>query len=522
MMTLSLRRLPIVPCVLLLLCVATAGGAVPQTAPSPGLRENTPTVHALVGARIVVAPGKVIEKGNLIIRDGIITAVGAEAAVPSHARVWPMNGRTLYAGFIDSASELPDCATTRNEAGHYWNDQIVPEIRAEQLYHADKKANEKFRGQGIAVRLVHPASSIIHGTSARVTTRNAASTETLLAERMALHLKLSTPRKPHDTHYPTSPMGALTLVRQAWYDARWYRDASTMYRQKPALPRPERNLALEALLPYLDGKRPVVIEAPDNLYFLRADQVGKEFALNVVVRGSGEEYQLLDAVKATGRPVIVPVNFPKAPDVAVPEKAGRVSLARLMHWDMAPENPGRLAKAGVKIVFTTEGLKEVDTFLAALRKAVARGLSADAALRALTVAPAELWGFERRLGTLDVGKSAHVLVADGDIFAKKTKLLETWIDGQRYETTPAPLADLRGTWEFKLVRPDGGSETIVVKLGGEPNELSGTLHRGAKESKLAHVVLDGAQWSATFKGAPLDWKGVVQLQRDIAAECRAT
>ena len=84
-----------------------------------------------------------------------------------------------------------------------------------------------------------------------------------------------------------------------------------------------------------------------------------------------------------------------------------------------------------------------------------------------------------------------------------------------YETAPAPLADLRGTWEFKLSRPDGGSETIVVKLGGEPNELSGSLHRGAKEAKLANVVLDGAQWSATFKAAPLDWTGVVQLSATL-------
>ncbi len=82
-----------------------------------------------------------------------------------------------------------------------------------------------------------------------MTTRDAASTETLLAERVALHLKLSTPRKQHDEHYPTSPMGAMTLVRQAWYDARWYRDASTIYREKPALPRPERNLRSKPCCP---------------------------------------------------------------------------------------------------------------------------------------------------------------------------------------------------------------------------------------------------------------------------------
>lgn len=494
-----------------------ARSAVPQTTPSPGLRENAPAVHALVGARIVVAPGKVIERGNLIIRDGVITAVGEKAVVPSHARVWQLDGKTLYAGFIDSGGEVASSTSSPQPlpGPGYWSDHVAPQRRAELVYQADKKLNEKLRSQGITARLIAPSAGIIHGTSAVVATGEAAAGQSLLASRVALHLKLSTSRKLHSGGYPNSPMGALALGRQAFYDARWHTLASEAYRQKPGLPRPERNIALEALSPYARGSQRVVVEAADNLYFLRADRFAKEFGLKVVVRGSGEEYQLLDAIKDTGAAVVVPVSFPKPPDVVVAEKAADVSLARLMHWDLAPENPGRLAKAGVTIALCTHGLKDAGTFLSAVRRAVSRGLSPDAALAALTTEPARLWGVDGRLGTLEAGKAAHVVVADGDLFVGKSKVLETWVDGRRHETATRPAADLRGTWEVTLKKPDGGSESIRLKLGGEPTALTGTAHRGKTETKLTHVALSGAQCSAAFAGKPLGWSGVVQLSATL-------
>ena len=94
--------------------------------------------------------------------------------------------------------------------------------------------------------------------------------------------------------------------------------------------------------------------------------------------------------------MIVPLDFPKPPNVATPEAAMNVALERLMHWDLAPENPARLAKAGVKIALTSHGLRDTGTFLAAVRKAVKRGLEPEAALAALTVTPAELFGASDR------------------------------------------------------------------------------------------------------------------------------
>ncbi len=489
----------------------------PRTAPSDGLRENPPSTHALTGARLVIAPGKVIEKGTVVIRDGAIVAVGAEVNVPRTARVWDLSGKTIYPGFIDAYYELAGTDTdtpTAHETG-YWNSHIVPQRQAEHWYRNKSDVNLKLRRQGIGARVVAPANEIIRGTSALVLTGDTTGGRAIIKDRTALHMKLWATKAWNDDAYPNSPMGAMSLVRQAFYDARWYKLAWNAYRQKTSTVRPEHNEALEVLQRYLDRGAPVVIDTQDWLYALRADQVAREFDLNIIIRGSGEEYQRLEAIRATQRPVIVPLKFPSAPAVAKAEVVQSVSLTALMHWDLAPENPARLSEAGVKIAFTTQGLKDPSEFLGALRTCVRRGLSPDAALRALTVTPAELFGVSDMLGTIEVGKIANLVVTDGELFAKSTKLHETWVDGLRYLNSLPPLVDARGTWQVKLDRPDGGSESLMLKVSGEPGKLSATLERNKKSITAERTALDGQQLGVNFKGASFDWDGLVQLSMSL-------
>lgn len=500
--------------------LATATSAAePTTTPPIGLRENTPRIHALVGGKLIVAPGKTVEVGTIVLRDGLISAVGPQVPAPAEAIVWDVSGKTLYPAFIDSYAELPkdtNSASAIPQPG-YWNSRVTPERRADAAFKPDAETNKKLRSQGIAVRLAVPAEGIIKGVSALVTTSDVDRQYATVKNQVALHVTLTTPFSHGSEDYPTSPMGALTLVRQAFYDADWYGKAWAAYRAKPGLPRPEQNAALEAMQPYLDGKGIVVIEASDELYFLRAHRMAAEFKLNAIVRGSGDEFRRLDAIRATAMPIILPVSFPKPPNVATPEAAKGVTLERLMQWDLAPENPARLVAAGVSVSFSTHGLKDPTGFLAAARKAVERGLSREAALAALTVAPARMFGVEDRLGTLEVGKAANLLVVEGELFDKEAKLHETWVEGRRYEVTQMPWADPRGAWQVQLQKPDGGSESILIHLTGDPGKLSGKVVRGEKEVKCTHVSLDGQQLSLTFKGEPLGWTGVLQVSATVSA-----
>jgi N-acetylglucosamine-6-phosphate deacetylase len=490
--------------------------AAPATAPSPGLRESSQDVHAFVGAKIIASPDATIEQGTLVIRDGVVVAVGEKVEPPADARLWDASGKTLYPGLIDAYGELSSetsQSAVKNGAGAgYWNGNVVPHASAARVYAGDAPVNKKLRSQGITARLVAPSYGIIKGTSTLVATGDGNGQEVILKEPVALHLKLTTSRGAGG--YPNSPMGAVALVRQAFYDAGWYGQAWESFAQHPELERPERSDALEVLRAYLGKSLPVIVDSSNELYFFRADRLGKEFSLNVIVRGSGREYARLDEIKATGRAVIVPLNFPKPPNVATPEAAMNVELEDLMHWDLAPENAGRLAKAGVKIVFTSHALKDPGTFLAALRKAVKRGLEPKAALAALTTAPAELYGADR-LGTLAVGKAANIVVTDGDLFNVQTKVLETWVDGHRYEVRSAPAADLRGTWKLEFAKAGEEKQSASLELAGTPAKLSGKLKVGEKSTKLISPELNYLQFGASFNGEPLAIEGIMQLSLTI-------
>jgi N-acetylglucosamine-6-phosphate deacetylase len=536
-----------------------------STAPANGLRDRTPTAHALTGAKIVIAPGQVIERGTIVVRDGMIVDVGEKVECPADCRVWDFSGKTIYPGLIESYSALPGSDSSAARGPAYWNPNVVPQLAAEELFKPDEALNAKLRGQGITLRIIVPATGIIRGTSAAVTTADDAPSRVLVKDRVALHLEPTLRSGRERNVYPNSPMGAMALVRQALYDARWYQKAWDTYRAKDGIPRPERNAALEVLSGYIGDGMPVVIDAQDELYFLRADQLANEFGLNAIVCGSGQEYRRLDAIKATGRPMILPVDFPKAPNVATPEAAAAASLEDLLDWDLAPENPGRLEQGGVRFAITSHGLKDASEFLTAVRRAVERGLSRDAALRALTTTPAELFGLSDRFGTIERGKAAHLVIASGDLFAKGTKISETWVDGQRFEPAATPRFDLRGTWDVAMTTEDGQALKLELKLSGEPSKLSGTIrqpveakneaakHEDAaqekddaktkgngpqtdeknaaskdevqkdepqekkREAKLTRAALSDVLFTATFPGEPFQFKGIVQLSATVIA-----
>ncbi len=507
------------PCAYFLVASSLVG-APPETRPVEGLRENSPAVHALTNVRIFVAPDRVIEKGTIVVRDGVIVAVGADVAPPGDARVWDLAGKSIYPGLIDAFGEFTATGPTGG-AGH-WNALVTPQISLADQYKADPAINEKLRAQGIVCRLVAPVTGIIKGTSVVVTTGTKSGERAIWRANVAQHLRLGVPRSRGRDGYPNSPMGAVALARQSLLDAKWYEQAWAAYQANRALPRPERNDALAALQDYLDGRRMVVIDGANELYFLRADGFAREFSLNAVIRGSGQEYQRLEAIRATGRAVIIPVNFPKPPTVNTPEDLRDAETDELLHWDIAPENPARLDAAGVKIALTSDGLRDPAEFLGAIRIAVTRGLSSTSALRALTTSPAELFGIADRLGTIEPGKSASFLVADGDLFDKKTKVIATWIDGSRYEIEKPKPADVRGDWQIKLTNSAGATLTYQAKITGDPDKLQGTvqipqLENKTKEIKLDKLALRDGQLSGSVSGKELNQPGIVQFSAVLLA-----
>lgn len=447
--------------------------APPGTVPVDGLRENPSTYFAFVNATVVIEPGRQLEKATVVIRDGSIIAVASELTPPAGAIVFDLTGKRLYPGLMDSYSETqvaPTTAITR-----HWNSLVTPELHVADSCQPDAAANSKLRRQGVVCRLVAPDSGVIKGISCIMSTSDESKSQTLWKSSVAQHLKLGVPRNRSSRGFPSSPMGSVALARQTFLDADWYSRAWNAFRSKPSLPQPERNMALEALAESMDRGEQFVFDSVNELYLLRADDFAREFSLNAVIRGSGQEYQRLDAVQATGRPLIIPVDFPSPPSVDTPEAIHSVSLSELMHWDIAPENPARLYKAGVQFSFSTIGLEDLGTFLGNIRTSVDRGLPEDSALAALTTIPASLFGISDRFGTVTVGKSASFCITDGDLFAQETNILETWIDGKRFANKGTDDLDIRGSWTANVTLPDKSVHVREVAIKGKSDRLKGEL-----------------------------------------------
>ncbi len=231
-----------------------------------------------------------------------------------------MTGKIIYPGLIDAYTE-----TTLEPSGggaRHWSALITPELDVSDAYRSDSGLAEKLRKQGVVARLVAPATGIVKGQSALVTTGDEPNRKSLLRSQVAQHVRLTVPRNRGRDSYPNSPMGAVALARQTFLDAQWYRQAWDAYRVNTLLPRPDQNDALESLAQSIHRQHTMIFDCANELYLLRADAFAREFSLNAILRGSGQEYQRLDAVRATGRALIIPVNFPKPPAVKPPKQRG--------------------------------------------------------------------------------------------------------------------------------------------------------------------------------------------------------
>jgi imidazolonepropionase-like amidohydrolase len=500
--------------VLSLVGISTSVWGQTETRPVDGLHQHAPSVYALTHAKITLEPGRVLDDATLVVRDGAIVAVGSKAVVPDDASIIDLSGKSIYPGFIDAYSE--QSATPIDGGAKHWNALITPELDLATQYRPDEPTLEKLRRQGFVARLVAPSAGIVKGQSLLVTTSNESGRAAIWQSEVAMHVRLGIPRNRSRGGYPNSPMGAVALARQTFLDAQWYRQAWAAYHANATLPRPDRNDALNAVSESLASGQRVVIDGANELYLLRADAFAREFSLQAILRGSGQEYQRLDAVRATGRSLIIPVNFPKPPAVQSPELARSVELEELMHWELAPENPARLDEAGIRFAFTSSGLNDTSEFLSQIRQAVKRGLSSDAALRALTTTPAEFLGVDSRLGTLAVGKSASFLVTDGDVFEKATRIHATWIDGNRYEISKPQPDDLRGDWKLTLAGSKTDEKRLTLKLTGKPDKLVGAMAVSKKDAKPIETKIDVIAFSepvltGRFSGKSLGQSGMVQF-----------
>ncbi|MEC7566173.1 MAG: amidohydrolase family protein [Planctomycetota bacterium] len=509
------------PVFLILLFAFSATIAQKQSSqPVTGLKDNSPDWTVLINAKVITKPGQESENFQIVIQRDVIRDVRKSGASPAGARVIDLTGKTVYPGFIDAYSEVEVSDTLATQGAPHWNSTITPQLNIATLYENNTTANSTYRSQGFTTRLAVPKSGIIRGTSAVVICGAGGNDTVILRDQVFQHFLLTVSRGRGRDQYPNSPMGAVALARQTLLDTQWYEKAWSAFNRDDSAERPERNDALEKLTAIFGGKQSALFVTENEQFFLRANRFAEEFNLSAIMLGSGKEYQRLDAIKQTGRTIILPIAFPTAPNVGSLESARSVSLADLMHWDIAPENPSRVANAGIPLLLTSHGLTKKSDFLKNLRRSVQRGLTPVQALTALTTQPAMELGVSHLVGSITKGKLASLIITNGDIFESDIKIEEVWVAGQRFELQKKQTLDVTGNWEVVL---PGETNPWTLKLSGNGPKLSGELRQtkpkeGADQQAdtstviaLSKVSIRDTRVSAVLPGKHFGYDGFVMF-----------
>ena len=332
--------------------------------------------------------------------------------------------------------------------------------------------------------------------------------------------------------FPGSLMGTVAYVRQVWLDTNWSTKAEAVYEKNPrGMVRPRYDRTETALADALEDHALVLIPANNTVQIRRSFELVDRWHVNGVLYGGQMGYAVADEIAAKKLPVIVDLKWPEADKDGDPEAVP--SLRTLRFRNLAPSTPAALAKSGVKFGFYSGGIAAPKDILKAVKKSIDAGLSSDAALRALTLAPAEIFGVADRLGSIENGKIANLVIADGDLFNEKTKIRYVFVDGRRFEIREPekpkdpPKGDLTGKWTLKYTTPEGAEEsTLDVTMAsdgtlsgstsgkrGTANIVSGSLSAD-KFTFTINILIEGSPsdvvFSGTFDGTAL--KGNINVQ----------
>ena len=477
------RRLLAPLAVLLVAAVATTAAAQLS---SRAVADAGPRDWAITGGMVHVGDGTVLDQATVLIRDGLIVSVEAGSDAPAGTGRLDAAGKHVYPGFITALGDLGLGAPSpqgRQAAGPGGRPNPPPPSRgpedrpdtfswrlaADDLQADDDRLAARRRA-GFTPAVTAPRGGIVGGRAAFLNLAGDDARDLVLDPDVAVMVRLGT---RGFRSFPGSMMGVIAYLRQLFMDASHYAEVWRMYEEDPAgLARPRYDRALAPLLPAAAGEQAVLLPATLDKEVRRMVGLAREFGIRPVLYGGHEATESAAFLAEHGVPILVNLNWPKADPDADPD--AQVPLRTLRMRDRAPAGPAALAAAGVRFAFymgeaprpgggppgrrggPAGGRGGSGGELTAVRQAVERGLDPESALTALTMAPAEIFGVADRVGTLQAGRIANLVIADRDIFEDEAKIETVFVDGVIHrvdadgeeetdgEETPAPGERGRG------------------------------------------------------------------------------
>jgi hypothetical protein len=502
--------------------------------------------YAITNVNIIQAPGRKIDMGTVVVKDGLIVSVGKNISIPANAIVIKADSMYVYAGFIDGLSRT-GITKPKEEQGQQQRPKdpgnpkpeeagITPYQDVRSSLNANDKSIEELRNIGFTTAQVVPYGGMMPGNGAVVLLGGKSVDDMILSSKASFYSELT----PAQRVYPATVMGVMAKYRELYRQASLNRSYENMYASNRAgIQRPTTDRVLESFYPVIDKKQPVLFKAEKVMDAQRVLTLQSDLGFPLMLAELKEGWDIINKVKAANAKVFLSLDLPeekkeeKKEDKkgdAVKEEAEKKQDKPKTAADVEKEalekrkaefiekyvsQAALYNKSGVKFGFSTMSAKP-SNIPANLRRMIKSGLSEDAALAALTTAPAELLGLLDRMGTVDNGKIANLIISDKPYFNEKAKLRYVFVDGNIYklEVKEAKKADgnakaeASGEWKTSIESPQGTYENnLSIQKNGSSH--TGTVSGGIVTSptKLDEVVVDGKslsyKYSINFSGTPI-------------------
>jgi len=483
---------------------------------------DEPRYFAIKNAKVVPVSGPPVEGATVVIAKGLIAAVGTDVAIPPEAWVIDGRGLTVYPGLVDAltdvglgSGEAPGPAAGAGPGrgrgapatpeaiskGPQDRPASTPWVDAADELNAGDKRIETWRSGGFTSALTAPKNGIFPGQGTLINLAGERPGDLVVKPAATVQLTLNSPGGFFG--FPGSLMGSISYIRQVYLDEEQDVAAQAIYAANPrANERPEYDRVLRALEAAGRAGEPVLIPAITPPQILRGLWLAEKIKARPCLYGVQQAYAVADVLAAKKAVVLVNAKWPEKEKDADPD--AEESLRTLLVRDRAPGTPAALAKAGVTFALYDGGLTGPKDMLKSVRKAIEAGLSSEAALRALTLSPAEIFGVADRMGTIETGKIANLVVTDGDLFAEKTKVKFVFVDGRKFDIKEpekpkeAPKGDLTGKWTISFTTEQGAQQATADLTMVHGGAVTGTVAHPFGSSPVSSGYLSGNALSITI------------------------
>lgn len=407
------------------------------------------TYNAFTNATIHLEPGNVIKNGTLLEKNGVIVDVGTDIKLPKNTIVHDKSGKHIYPSFIELFSDFSIKKPTKknrygrseqfnpDRSGYYWNDHILSEYKSITDYSYDKKIASKMRGYGFGIINSHRFNGIHRGSGVLIALNDKQNNnKRIISDNSTEHFSFKKSVTSNQS-YPSSIMGAMALIRQFYYDSKWYSNNDNQ----------TKDLSIEA---FIKNKNiPKIFDSGfDKLNTIRIVKLINELNIDFTIVASGKEFENINELNKDKIKLILPLNLPKAFDVSDPLLTKKISLKDMRFWSQAPSNPYHVSRSKIPFAFTSSMVSSSKEFFKNLRKVISYGLDRDVALKALTTVPAEILGQQNIIGKLKKKFLANFLVTNGELFENGTIISENWVQGQPHIILNDNIKDIDGNYEL--------------------------------------------------------------------------